>query len=508
MKAKTFPALALLILMALLVLSASAEDAPDTVTYDRPEVYFASNYELDNDACYDGYVRTLLEMPLPEADIFPKRPPMTFTGVEKSIYDILNAEIAKIAAGQRSSTQIEVPLSVFNLKSSYTAADLGVSTIFDSNGQFTDEAINAIYGLIDKDYDAMVDMLLADNPYEMYWFNKDSSSCWGIEYPSIGASTSGGKTTVRFADEPLTFKFEVSQDYRADQYTVDTSNVDRVNRAIANAQKIITQHADKDNYEKLLAYKVAICDLVSYNDDAANKYNNTPYGDPWQLVWVFDDDSATKVVCEGYSKAFQYLCDHSAFQGSVNCICVTGSIGGDHMWNVVQMHNGKNYLVDVTNCDTGTIGAPDKLFLAGCANGSPATGYQFPFDITFTYDAETRALYSTALLTLSSKGYLEETAPEPVTITDILYLPSDLKTVEPNAFAGIAAQKVVVPSGCTSIGDHAFANCQNLVEVQIPSSVTTIHDDAFAGCGKLSIVSGSGQIVAWADSHGFIGVGE
>ena len=30
-----------------------------------------------------------------------------------------------------------------------------------------------------------------------------------------------------------------------------------------------------------------------------------------ELIWVFDGDSSTNVVCEGYAKAFQYLCDLS-----------------------------------------------------------------------------------------------------------------------------------------------------------------------------------------------------
>ena len=39
-----------------------------------------------------------------------------------------------------------------------------------------------------------------------------------------------------------------------------------------------------------------------------------------------------------------------------------GTGAGDHMWNIVTMDDGCNYLVDVTNCDTGSIGAPGKLF--------------------------------------------------------------------------------------------------------------------------------------------------
>ena len=102
----------------------------------------------------------------------------------------------------------------------------------------------------------------------------------------------------------------------------------------------------------------------------------------YQVSWHQPD---TKVVCEGYSKAFQYLCDLSGFDG---CYTVSGMMrggtgAGPHMWNIVTLE-GKNYLVDVTNCDGNSIGAPDKLFLAG-ASGSVETGYTC-CGVTYTYD--------------------------------------------------------------------------------------------------------------------------
>ena len=81
------------------------------------------------------------------------------------------------------------------------------------------------------------------------------------------------------------------------------------------------------------------------------------YGNPWQLIWVFDNDDSTNVVCEGYSKAFQYLCD-KGFAGSstISCDTVTGTMGGatgagNHMWNLVTI-DGDSYLADITNSDT------------------------------------------------------------------------------------------------------------------------------------------------------------
>ncbi len=58
-----------------------------------------------------------------------------------------------------------------------------------------------------------------------------------------------------------------------------------------------------------------------------------------------------RVVCEAYAKSFKLLCDRY----DIPCIAVTGtargaeaSDGEGHMWNYVQMEDGKWYLVDCT----------------------------------------------------------------------------------------------------------------------------------------------------------------
>ena len=53
------------------------------------------------------------------------------------------------------------------------------------------------------------------------------------------------------------------------------------------------------------------------------------------------------------------------------------------------------------------------------------------------------------------------------------------------------AEEIVVvnlPSGLTSIGDYAFAECTNLLQVNL-GSVQTIGDGAFYGCESLSSIS-------------------
>ena len=80
------------------------------------------------------------------------------------------------------------------------------------------------------------------------------------------------------------------------------------------------------------------------------------------------------------------------------------------MWNLVNI-KGTRYLVDVTNCDSGTIGAPDKLFMAGYHSrytDGDNWGYVYKAgnsSITYVYDKETKYLYSVEELTVADSNY-------------------------------------------------------------------------------------------------------
>lgn len=51
-----------------------------------------------------------------------------------------------------------------------------------------------------------------------------------------------------------------------------------------------------------------------------------------------------KALCEGYSRAFSYLCQSVG----IECVCISGTAdGGGHMWNMVKV-DGKWYHIDVT----------------------------------------------------------------------------------------------------------------------------------------------------------------
>lgn len=317
----------------------------------------------------------------------------------KKIYATLKEKIGKIAAGEITNTNLTLNFKDLGLKDlHWTASELGLSSITEGN---IDNAVNNKFNTVINS-DHIVKYLLADCPYELYWFDKGSDG--GVR---IGYSLSANTESVTIST--VNFSFTVAEEYRAgNNYTV-SNDLATVHVAVENAKSIVKKYEGQSDYEKMVGYREEICALVSYNTDAAAK-PTTPYGNPWQLIWVFDNDATTNVVCEGYAKAFQYLCDMSDF-ANATCYTVTGDTSGPHMWNIVTL-GGKNYLVDVTNCDTGSIGADDKLFLVG-ARGTVESGYTVTLDngsIKYEYDSPSKALYDNTILTLSTSNYV----PKPV----------------------------------------------------------------------------------------------
>lgn len=379
----------------------TTRDPPETETIEITadgEVFLPDPDSLpDSDELFAAYVQQEFEREIYGGiSTFGTAAGDRLSGLEKDIYTDLKTKITEVATGARSSTVFDVSADFSSLK--WTKAELGVSAIV-SGGSVTDEAQTAVNKAFSQavDLEKILNCLLADCPYELYWFNKTSGMAVqrGTSYSSTSVSITG-----------LTLSFMVASAYASGTYTANTTKTGATSTAVTNAKAIVTANASKADREKLEAYRAKICELVSYNSSAAG--GSTAYGDPWQLIYVFDGDSSTNVVCEGYAKAFQYLCDLSTFSGDVTCYTVTGTMSGGtgaggHMWNVVQLEN-KNLLVDVTNCDSGTIGATTKLFLVAVAGTDSGRTHTFTINTTnvvYTYDESQKDLFCSGYLALT-----------------------------------------------------------------------------------------------------------
>ncbi len=322
-------------------------------------------------------------------------------GAGKVLYDYLKAEITAVANGSATSTVFaldESALASKGVKISWSRFELGVSGFTNDNASLAATAFWAQFDIV-----KVLDALLHDCPYELYWYDKTtgvSRSC------SMRMSGSNDVYDTVSITSPVII-FSVSSEFRpASGYDPSAPSVDRTKTqasqsALTAARAIVAKYAALSDYEKLNAYKDEICSLVSYNNAAVDSSYRGGYGNPWQLLYVFDGDPSTNVVCEGYSKAFQLLCDLSTFKGRVACYTVSGMMSGGtgsggHMWNLVRMEDGETYLVDVTNCDTGTVGQNGGLFLSG-TEGSIASGYLFVINaqnrVAYSYDSKELQLW-------------------------------------------------------------------------------------------------------------------
>ena len=358
----------------------------------------------DEDAlpCSDELLSAYLEKEIYPVSTFGRSAYDLLNENEKQIYNVLKQKILSVAAGSTTSTTFEITSALDAF--SWTAADLGVSQLTSGNSltQAAQVAVSTKIQSVINTGDIMR-ALTSDLPCELFWFDKTDGMS-----TSYATSAQSSKVWV----SRLVFTFFVSPDFQGttNKYT-NLTKISQINTAKQTAQSIVAKHASKSDFDKLTAYKDEICDLTDYYSGNLN----VSYGNPWQLVWVFDNDPSTDVVCEGYSKAFKYLCDLSEFSSDVYCYLVTGTMttstmSGPHMWNLIEIY-GKNYLVDLTNSDDGSIGDDGSLFMVGASEQNNGAAYQVGTMALYSYDTDNIGNYleDGVFLPVSSMSYAYDT---------------------------------------------------------------------------------------------------
>ena len=69
----------------------------------------------------------------------------------------------------------------------------------------------------------------------------------------------------------------------------------------------------------------------------------------------------------------------------------------------------------------------------------------------------------------------------------VLYLPNCVESIESESFANTSCQAIIIPQGCKTIKNKAFANCHFLIYVSVPESLQSIATDAFEGCESIIV---------------------
>lgn len=341
------------------------------------------------------------------------------TAAERKIYDAMAVRAAEVAAGTTASAKITISFAEGEL--SWTAQELGLSSIDNQN------VVDPLHKKVGEILDRIYTCLELNLPFEMFWANNYWNWTWYQQH-------TGSKVWITSLD----YSIDVTPAYRGSSaITINTSKIAQANSVIAAAKAIVQANEGKSDYEKLAAYRDEICARNTYNWDAyqtmlkdKDPYGpDHTYGDPWQLIYVFDGDPDTNVLCEGYSKAFKYLCDLSEFNGDVTCYLAEGFMDGEkHMWNVVRMDDGNFYLVDVTNSDEDSTGENGGLFLTEASGaGQEYVVSHDGWQITYIYREDQAGLFTDGYLPISAAAYVPDNdapvsvPPSAPAFTDINY---------------------------------------------------------------------------------------
>lgn len=166
---------------------------------------------------------------------------------------------------------------------------------------------------------AIMDAVCTDRPDVFYYAG----------YGVSGGSLYSGGTYMK------TMNYEVSV-YDSSYYT-DSNLPGYYSALISKVPNVPVDLSNRYNFIKSAHDYLA--DTVYYPDLTTSDYKMSAHDAYGALV-------EGRAVCQGYSDAFKLICDYYR----IPCVCISGvtDTGGGHMWNAIQMDDGKWYLMDIT----------------------------------------------------------------------------------------------------------------------------------------------------------------
>lgn len=227
----------------------------------------------------------------------------------------------------------------YNVFSNGTAVEVGIEQ--PSQSKKTDSADFYIPEGMDNDY--VSKNFLNDEEREYYTQLLKDLGTFKEKVPLMIDGMEYGKLLNVLRQEQLAYTQVAGWDWEFNterqgfdivfRYRFTADEISSMNLASERAAKEIMKNVtdDMDDYQKLKYfhdYLVLNCDT-----DQNDEYADTIYG---ALV-------RKKALCEGYAKAFSYLCNLAGIEN----IIITGEASVPHMWNMVKL-GGNWYHVDIT----------------------------------------------------------------------------------------------------------------------------------------------------------------
>ena len=235
--------------------------------------------------------------------------------------------------------------------------------------------------------------------------------------------------------------------------------------------------------------------LFELNADGTNKldtrgqaYNASAYGLLLENI----------AICDGFADTVKVLCNE------LNIPCILMGNAG-HAWNIVQMEDGKWYLLDITNVaglgpDAGPVVTPEEYFKNQFLNynfGMYGDPYMIALDgVAYVTDfPETSStMYQYTGSTTDFSYTVAKSTYTPGTGKFIYKINRDNKTCTIINYEGKETGNLTIPSKIdgyivTAIADYAFYYCSDFTgKLTIPDTVLSIGQGAFAGCTGLTSI--------------------
>lgn len=223
------------------------------------------------------------------------------------------------------------------------------ASLDESGKMLQDENFSAARAELKYIVQAAVDAFSYDHP-EVFWFRGCNYTFgYGYTKKSDGSCQGYINSNIKLQLGSKEIETDAHKDMEEFMASVDRT-VDTLKAELGNA-------STPEKVEKIHDY---VCLLGTYKgaDDPGNLVVHSA-----RPAFLGTDHG---FVCEGYAKTMKILCDRLG----VNCACVSGlakstasGTAGAHMWNYVQMDEGKWYLVDATWDDTKDPQVPYSTYL-------------------------------------------------------------------------------------------------------------------------------------------------
>lgn len=166
----------------------------------------------------------------------------------------------------------------------------------------------------------------------------------------------------------------------------------------SNAREIIAEADGLSDYDKIIHYINRLIYMTDYDNHHVE--TNEPTQLPHTMINALDGDENTLSVCNGYSYAFQFLCDNTKFENNIRVYTVLSEV---HAWNVVKMEDGLAYVVDITYLDGND--KSESNYFAGLSENN---GVHQTIKLSNTYESE-RVLMDFSYTMVSNLKFADST---------------------------------------------------------------------------------------------------